>query len=223
MHLMAETQASSTIYLVARGKKYSNPTPQIIAAARLTGSPVALVPTGGMAQIPDGGVPSFLASISVVDDRPDHLLSEVVIERVEHSNTTADVYLYNRSANKLTGLSIRAFKLVNGIRENFDTEAGVSIERAPINSEIGANAVDFVILRLQPTRAGEYNGFLEIQSSDPVFPSLTVEMKVNILPLGDMANLVFSPSPLEINARVNSTTSYAMLTVTNTEWFHLQW
>lgn len=216
MHLMAETQASSTIYLVARGKKYSNPTPQIIAAARLTGSPVALVPTGGMAQIPDGGVPSFLASISVVDDRPDHLLSEVVIERVEHSNTTADVYLYNRSANKLTGLSIRAFKLVNGIRENFDTEAGVSIERAPINSEIGANAVDFVILRLQPTRAGEYNGFLEIQSSDPVFPSLTVEMKVNILPLGDMANLVFSPSPLEINARVNSTTSYAMLTVTNT-------
>ncbi len=208
MHLMAETQDSSKIWLVGGGKKYLSPTSAMLARASHMSNIVATVPRDGMAQIPDGGVPSFLAFISVVDG-PDNLrpLSEVVIEKVEQSDTTSDIYIYNRSADALIGFSIvPSFEVHGGVSVH------VSVESAP--ASISPNTIEIVTLRLHPIRTGEYKGSLQISSSDPVFPSFAVGMKLKVLPLGNMAELGVSPSSLEIDARVGSMTS-SILTVTN--------
>ena len=44
---------------------------------------------------------------------------------------------------------------------------------------------------------------------------MAVGLKFKVLPFGDMADLAAAPSPLEINAPVNSTSSYTMLAITN--------
>ena len=77
----------------------------MIAAAGMTNAPVALVPPGGLAQIPDGGTPFFLGNLTVVDVH-DRTLSEVAVEAVEQSTVVVDVAIHNRS--KTTTLTVIA-------------------------------------------------------------------------------------------------------------------
>jgi len=203
-HIMAEKQAPGTIFLVIGGKKYASPTPQWISAAGLTGATTAIVPQGGLAQIPDGGIPYFLGSLTVVNDQ-DVALPEVTVERLEQSNTTVDIRVHNRSTTTLTNVSI--------VPTGFAAAQGITVEYAP--TSIGPNTIDLFILRLRPTAAGDFSGSLQINSSDPLMPQIVVGMKFKVLPLGSMDDLHAAPSPLTINGSVNSTTTYATLTLTN--------
>jgi hypothetical protein len=203
-HLMAETQDQAAIFLVIGGKKYAAPTAAWIAAAGLTGSTAAIVPQGGLAQIPDGTVPYFLGTLTVVDANYAPL-AEVTLERLEQSTTTADIRIRNRSTATLTNVAITT--------PGFPASAGITLDYAP--TSVTPNSIDLVILRLQPTAAGEFNGAIRIDSSDPVVPQVIVPLKLRVLPLGGIADLQVTPSPLSITAPVNSTASYSMLTVTN--------
>lgn len=205
VHLMAEVQAPGQAWLVAGGKRYAAPTGQMIATAGLTKSGVALVPTGSLAQIPDGGAPTFLADLAFIDqaNRP---VEEVVIERIEQSDTMVNVYIFNRNrAAARTNVSLTI--------SDFDAREGVTVESAPVS--FNAFAIDFATLHLKPTRSGNYTGSIAVTSDDPLFPVLTVPLRLRVLPLGDLANLRFTPATLDINARVNSTSSYAVVTLTN--------
>ena len=203
-HLMAETDAPGTIVLVIGGKKYASPTPAWIAAAGLTGATTAIVPKGGLAQIPTGGTPYFLGSLTVVDANwaP---LSEVTVERLEQSNTTVDILIRNRSTATLTDVAIAP--------TGFPASTGITVDYP--RTSLTPNSIDSFTLRLQPKASGEFNGSIQINSSDTITPQIIVPMKFRVLPLGGMADLQVTPSPLAITAPVNSTTSYSMLTVTN--------
>lgn len=204
-HLMAETQDPGTIFLVIGGKKYAAPTPAWISAAGLTGATTAIVPTGGLTQIPNGGTPSFLGSLTVVDANwaP---MSEVTVERLEQSHSTVDVLIRNRSTATISNIVI--------MLPGFPASAGITFDRAAPAS-MTPNSIDFFTLRLQPTVSGEFNGSIQIDSNDTVVPQVIVPLKFRVLPLGAMADLHVTPSPLSITAPVNSDTSYSILTVTN--------
>ena len=165
-HLMAEVQDPMTRFLVIDGKKYASPTPEWIAAAGLIGATTAIVPTGGLTQIPDGGVPSFLGNLTVVNDVAHHQpLSEVRLERLQGSSSTADILLYNRSATTIT---VTPPITLTGV----GAAQGVTIVRTP--TSIDANAIDSITLQLDPTQAGVSQGSIEISSDDTVVKRITV-------------------------------------------------
>jgi len=203
--LMAETQAQGIIVLVIGGKKYASPTPEWIAAAGLNGATVAIVPQGGLMQIPDGGIPFFLGSLTVVDAH-DVTLSSLFVERVENSETVLEVAIHNRSTtDTLTGISIEP--------TGFGPAQDITVE--DFRPTLAPNTIDSFTLRLHPTASGVFDGSLQINSSDTLVPHSVVGFRFTVLPLGDMAELQFSPTPFVISAPVNSTSSYSMLTVTN--------
>jgi predicted acylesterase/phospholipase RssA len=204
-HLMAEIQAPMTLFLVIGGKKYASPTAQWIAAAGLTGAATALVPAGGLAQIPDGGKPFFLGDLTVVDEVHWQPLAEVRLERLQGSSSTADILLYNRSAATVTIIDVT----LGGV----GAAEGVTVGRVP--ASIGANSIDSITLRLNPATASVIQGSISIASDDTVFPLITVGLTLVVQPLGDMPALQLTPLPLEIAAPVNSTTSYSTVTITN--------
>ena len=143
-------------------------------------------------------------NLSVVDESS-HRLSEVVLERVEQSDTTAYIYIHNRGTTALTRVSASA--------TGFAATEGITVEDVPPSMD--ANTIYVVTLRIRPTRVGEFPGELQLNSSDPLFPSVTVPLKVKVLSLGNMAIYEFMPNPVIINARVNSSTSSSLVTITN--------
>jgi hypothetical protein len=202
-HLMAETQDPATTFIVRGGKRYGPAPPAWIAAAGLAGATTAIVPPRGLMQIPDGGVPSFLGSLAVVDSVL-HPLPEVRLDGLEGSGTTADLLLYNRSATAVDDIAVTT---------TFGQAQGITVDRAPASS-LGPQAVDVIRLGVNPTAPGTFTGELLIDNSDPVVPSVHVDVTLVVQPLGEMADLRIAPGQVAITAAVNSSSS-AVVTITN--------
>jgi hypothetical protein len=205
-HLMAEVQDPTTFFLVIGRKKYASPTPAWIAAAGLSGATIAIVPAGGLAQIPNGGVPSFLGSLTVVDEVHFQPLAQIWLERLQGSDTTADILIRNNSTSA-TAITVSGISLTG-----IGAAEGITVERVP--TTIAANSIDFCTLRLKPTVADVFEGAIVIASDDTVVARVTVGLTVAVHPLGDMPQLQLAPAPLELSAEVN-TTATTTVTITN--------
>lgn len=198
-HLMAEVQSPASVWLVTRGKRYPA-NPAMVAAAGLTGAVVALVPTGGLKQIPAGTTPATLGGLVIVDRVHTAVLDEIALSATESTRSSALLHVYNRTASTIRNISVQPV--------GFDAAAGVAVDAGtPAPNSIPANTIDTVSLRLNPSRAGNFNGAIRISSSDAAMPVFDVPCVIRAAPLGDIADLAFTIETLELEAAVNVGTS----------------
>jgi hypothetical protein len=98
-HLMAEQATPQQVWIVRNEKRY-NSTPALVTASGMAGQPVAIVPPGGLNQIPDGGAPYWLGGLYISDNARNALDRWELTPQVEGSSSPTSVGPTNRSSRK---------------------------------------------------------------------------------------------------------------------------
>jgi hypothetical protein len=123
-----------------------------------------------------------------------------------------DISIYNRGTAAQTDVSVAVTD------ERGDRVDWVWVkEQPPATMDPKSLALTTLQLGLgSVTETGEYSYSIWLSfTGDPRFSSINVPLRLRINPLGDTADLVAAPSPLLINAQVNSPYSNAILSVKN--------
>jgi hypothetical protein len=200
-HLLADTATPNDVWIVHRGKRYQGP--GLMAASGLSGKPVALVPTGGLAQVPVGGGAYWLGGLYVSDNAGTLLEVWDPQPVIEGQSDLINVGLMNRSQQAIT---------VTGLTISSNQDSGatrVFTVTAPLPT-IQASTFMWVGVRFSPVRPGAITGTISVTCNDPTVPAFSVPLSTSCTPLGAHGLLQIASS-VDLGAiRVGQTANVAL-------------
>jgi predicted acylesterase/phospholipase RssA len=208
-HLMAEQQDPGTIFMVIGGKKYRSPKPAWLAAVGLTAAPLAIVPQGGLMQIPDGGFPYWLGGLYLSDNLRNVIHRWEPTPQIEGSSTTTKVGLTNRSSQpvKVSALAITSSQDVAGATV-FTVTTGLPLTVPP-------GTFVWVDVAFRPRRVETITGTVAVTCDDPDVPQFAIPLATSVIPLGPHGRLAVSPTGFDLGAVRAGRTTVRDATLTN--------
>jgi len=207
-HLLAEQDTPAEVWIVRNLKRYQA-TPALLTAGGLNGQPVALVPPGGLDQIPSGGAAFWLGGLVVSDSQGQPVEQWEPTPQVEGSATTTKVGLLNR-----TGQAIHVSSLT--IYSGQDAPgAAVFTVTAAVPLTVAANHFVWVDVAFQPRRPGPINGSVAVVCDDVTLASFQVPLSTSATPLGSHGVLQVTPAFFDLGAIRAGLQSGQNVTLTN--------
>jgi predicted acylesterase/phospholipase RssA len=209
-HLLAEVQDAATAWLVAAGKRYKLTAEQRNAGGFSNTDP-ALVPKGGLTQIPDGGMPYWLGGLVISDNQPTVIHEWSPTPQVEGTRTSTGVYLWNRSSRVVQVNDVR-------ITTPEDAAAGAPVFKVntPRPFSVPVSQVFSIDIAFAPTRQGRITGMVEVNCDDPIVSIVRIPLSTSAIPLGGHAELKLIPTSFDFGSRLVGTTVGQNLAITNT-------
>lgn len=207
-HLMAEQDTPGEVWIVRGGKRY-RATPALITASAVSG-PVAIVPPGGLDQIPDGGGAHWLGGLYISDNVRAPIEQWEPTPQAEGSTTTTSVGLTNRSPRAVTvsALSIATGQDSGGSR--------VFTVTTPLPTTVPANTFVWVNATFRPQRPGPITGTVTVTCDDPDVAQFGLPLSTAAIPLGAHGELQITPGGLDLGAVRVGRTAGQHVTLTNT-------
>jgi NTE family protein len=190
----ASVQTSGTWFVDGVRRYLLNP-----AATTALGGPTATsIPSGGLAQIPNGGTPYWLGSLVVADSRPALIHRWEPTPQVEGSRTQTAVILWNQ------GTAARSVSDVQ-ITTSKDTAFGrMFTVRTPLPLTVPAGQKVMLDVQFDAASPGPVTGTVAVECDDPIAPSLRIPLQTSVTPLGSHAELTLGPVPLEFGSTLIS-------------------
>ncbi|HEY7043094.1 MAG TPA: choice-of-anchor D domain-containing protein, partial [Nocardioidaceae bacterium] len=189
-HLMAEQNTPTQVWIVRNGTRYRS-TPALVTASGMAGQPVARVPPGGLAQIPDGGLPYWLGGLYVSDNLRHPVDRWEPTPQVEGSTSSTAVGLTNKTAQPVvvSGLTITTSQDGGGT-----TAFSVT---TPLPLTVPPNSFLWVNAQFRPRQPGPITGTVSVTCNDPAVGQFAVPLATSATPLGPHGVLQVSPSSLD--------------------------
>lgn len=198
-HLMAEQDTPSEVWIIRGGKRFRS-TPALITASGMSGQTVAIVPPGGLDQIPDGGFPYWLGGLYISDNLQNPIDVWTPTPQVEGSSTTTAVGLTNRSTRTVT---------VTGLTISSDQDGGGSTAFSVTTAlpfTVTPNGFVWVNVQFHPVRAGTIGGTVSVTCDDPSVAQFSIPLSTSATPIGPHGLLQITPSSLDLGpVRVGQT------------------
>jgi hypothetical protein len=207
--VMAETQAPGAVFLVARGKKYASPRASWLAASGLTGATTAIVPTGGLTQIPDGVTPYWLSGLYISDNFGNPLDLWDPTPQVEGSSSTTRIGLTNKSSVDVVVKDVSVTTSQDG---NGGAVFSVLTTR-PLT--VPAGHFLWVDVRFQPLGPGAIDGTVAVACDLPDFSDFAIPLATTAVPLGAHGTLELSTNGFDLGPVQVGHTVGQHLTLTN--------
>ncbi|GIH08489.1 hypothetical protein Rhe02_65560 [Rhizocola hellebori] len=190
-HLMAEQGTPSDIWIVRNGMRYRS-TPATVTASGMGGQAVAIVPPGGLNQIPDGGSPHWLGGLFLSDSAGNAVDRWEPTPQVEGSSSVSQVMLFNRSGRpvQVTGLAITSSQ-DTGSRPMF------AVNRA-LPLSVQTSTLMRIDVQTSPVSPGPVTGSVSVTCDDPTVSQFSVPLVTSVTPLGRHGRLEISPGSVDI-------------------------
>jgi NTE family protein len=198
-HVMRQQDSPTDFWIVHNGKRYQA-SPGLISASGLSGRPVAIVPPGGLAQIPDGGSAYWLGGLYIADSAGALLERWEPTPQVEGHSSTTHVGLMNRSGRPIT---------VSGLTFTSSQDTGASTVlavTAALPLTIQGSTFTWVDVRFTPAAPGPITGSVSVTCDDPTVGQFSLPLATSGVPLGSHGLLQISSAALDFGAiRVGQT------------------
>lgn len=188
-HLMAETGAPGAVWVIAEGRRFPA-TPELIAAAGLTGAEVALLPAGGLQQIQVGTSTAWLNRLAVTDNLKGVLTSWDPGPIEEGSVRASAIGLTN-----FTGQPIRVTEL--SFRSDQDTPGNPVITVTGPLPVVPANSFVWVPVAFAPRLAGTIRGRVGVNCDDPLTGAFEIDLEAQARSQGPLGQLEVSPTSMD--------------------------
>lgn len=197
-HLVADSDAPGTVWVLAEGGRYAS-TPALIAAAGLTGAEVALLPPGASADIPLRSDTSWLRRLAVTDSARTVLTRWGPTPQEVGSITTSSIGLTNATNGPITVTGI-------AFRTDQDTPDGAVVSLAGPLPVVPAGAFVWVPVRFAPRLSGTITGRVTVSCNDPLTGTFEIDLVTGARATGPLGQLEVAPAALDFGAvRVGST------------------
>jgi len=180
------------------------------AAVALGAVQPGLVPSGGLAQIPDGGSPYWVGGLVIANSLPEVIHTWDPTPQVEGTRTSTAVCLWNRSTRNVTVTRTQ-------ISTQADTAASrIFTVRPPQPFTVAVGQLMVVGVDFDARTPGPLTGIVAVDCDDPTAPSLRLPLSGSVRPLGRHAALQLSATTIDLGSTLVGSTVGQEVFITNT-------